>query len=324
VKIMSRKLLTVLLTCGCLLALAGEAWAGRFENEVRARWRGAWVVLKAEAYSACAGTYDTNKVAGSYVTAGGQHRFEPGELAKIDRVQVKRTRVQLMATLAERLLVPYHDGPFTLYTERTCQVTLGVLVGRGAIKQKDLAHVDLKLADVVERFPSRDAAIGSTLWNEREMEPYPHDYELTLARHAQWRAEQYNLAVDEKLRVALLQAHDAATDLTPDPVYLQGFAAGSEAMESWQVRDCNKLMACSLDTVLVSHDDHDHHHGHEHGEDAPPIPESWFRGWEDGQRLVFNISLLERLESCYVPVPEVPLELEELARVAETPPRASR
>jgi hypothetical protein len=308
---MKRNLLSALVTVSCVLALAGEAHAGRFENDVRARWRGAWVVLKAEAYSACSGSYDTNKVSGNYVTSYGQNRFEPGEMAKIDRVQVKRTRVQLMATLDVPVLIPYPDGPFTLYDERTCQVQLGVLVGRSTIKTKNVAEVDRLLADVVERFNSRDDAYASALWNEREREPYPDDYELTLARHAQWKAEQINLSIDEKLNIALAQASDAATDLTPDPDYLQGFAAGSEAMDDWQPQGCGQLLACTFESELIVY--HSHEDGHGHDEETHPVmSQSWLRGWEDGQRLVYSLAMLNRLDACYVPVPDIPAELLEL------------
>jgi len=56
--------------------------------------------------------------------------------------------------------------------------------------------------------------------------------------------------------------------------------------------------------------------GFESARSAPPeerrgdAPENarWRRGFDDGQRLVYNISLLERLDPCYVPVPAVPGE----------------
>ena len=46
----------------------------------------------------------------------------------------------------------------------------------------------------------------------------------------------------------------------------------------------------------------------------------WYRGWEDGQRLVYNLALLERLDACYVPVPEIPAELLRGATSSTMPP----
>ena len=64
----------------CALA-ALPAEAGTFEDAVRARWRGAWLVTEIETFSTCDGRYYNNDVSGRYVAARAGRPFEPGELA---------------------------------------------------------------------------------------------------------------------------------------------------------------------------------------------------------------------------------------------------
>ena len=60
------------------LAVSGPLLAGSVENDVRARWRGAWIVVSTEIYSDCDGSYQTNKISGQLVTSGGRHRYAEG------------------------------------------------------------------------------------------------------------------------------------------------------------------------------------------------------------------------------------------------------
>ena len=75
----------------CVLAI-GVAGAGSFEDSVRARWRGAWVVVTTDVYSSCTGatSYHTNKLAGTLVTNRGGHRFVQGEVGKVQKLQLKK------------------------------------------------------------------------------------------------------------------------------------------------------------------------------------------------------------------------------------------
>ena len=77
--------------------------------------------------------------------------FEPGEVVKIDKLNLKRARLDLFLTLAEPLLVAHADGPFELYDETECQVKLMIDVPRPIIRggkpQAVMVHVNVGLAN---------------------------------------------------------------------------------------------------------------------------------------------------------------------------------
>ena len=83
-----------------------------------------------------------------------------------------------------------------------------------------------------------------------------------------------------------------------DPDYLQGLAAGVDAMKRWEVQDCSYLVSRGYESARrgVPQD--------RRGEDE--ASQKWRRGYDDGQRLVYGIIVLERIDQCYVPVPPVP------------------
>jgi len=103
----------------------------------------------------------------------------------------------------------------------------------------------------------------------------------TLARYAVWKAEQTNAAIGDAVRRA-----------SDDAEYLDGFGEGAEAMSSFSTTDCSSL----LSTSFAYHDW------------SPPQnkPKRCRDGWQDGQELIFNILLAERLEACRVQVPPTP------------------
>ena len=76
---------------------------------------GGWGVLEVEIYSSCGGTYSDNTVGAVGVASKASHRFEPGELVKIDKIKVKRQRVDLLLTLAVPIRTSHMDGPFELF-----------------------------------------------------------------------------------------------------------------------------------------------------------------------------------------------------------------
>lgn len=309
-----------LATVACALVCAGTAIrpaaAGSFEDEVRARWRGAWVVVHTEVYSDCSGKYYANKVSGSFVTNRGGFRLEPGELGKVDRVQLRRRRVDLMVTLAVPRLISWDEGPFTLYDERTCAVSLMIQIPREMTDNRNIEGIDRYAAKIVDRFATRQAAFESPDWNGRELEPYPEDYELTLARLAAWRAQQTNLEVDRRRDAALEEVKTTGKLIDGDPRYLEGFGAGAEVMRRWPEQDCGSLIDRVFEHVRQGVPE-------EHRTDSDEDAE-WRKGFEDGQRLLYNIVVLERLETCYVPVPavpgETPLTEEELSAASVSNP----
>jgi hypothetical protein len=295
-----RNALQALLVLGGLMLASGASIAGSFEDQVRAQWRGAWVVVGTEVYSDCTGRYYTNKLSGTLVTNRGGHRFLPGEIGKVQRVQVKKKKVDLMVSLDEPLLISHQDGPFTLYNARSCAISLEIQLPRTMTKSKDTRGVDRAIDEILDRYDTREAALDSDGWNERETEPFPDDYELTLARHAAWKAEQTNLAIDRKRESAFEQVKSTGRAIDDDPDYLQGLAAGVDEMNRWETAECSKLMAHGFDSVRKKAPEDRRADTDEDG--------NWRKGYEDGQRLVYSIVLLERLEGCYVPVPSVPGE----------------
>ncbi len=279
-----------------LFATAMPVDAGSFENAVRARWRGAWIVTEIETYSSCAGNYFNNDVSGQFVAARSGRPFEPGELAKVDKLQVNRKKVELMITIAGMNLLPRQDGPFTLYDRRTCRIELEVAIPRDVIKSKNVEEVDRLLATVAQRFSTREAALDSSDWNGREADEYPEDYDRTLAMHAVWVAEETNLAIDRQLDKTLLTANELAREVDDHPVYLAGFAEGARRMREWRVRDCGRLVGSTAVTFRIK---------------APEEfreNETWCAGFHDGQALVYSLAILSRLPACYVEVPELPAE----------------
>ena len=267
--------------------------ASELGDRLNRELKGGWGVLDLEVYSGCGGTYSDNEVGAAGVASKAQHRFAAGELVKIDNVKVKRQRVDLMLTLGAPLRISRMDGPFELYDQRSCKVQLIVYVPREMVKTADLDG----LIDAVKRhvtlYPSRDDAELSADWNGREIEPLPEEYEETLQRHAVWKAEQTNAAVREGIDHALSEAAEVADDLDDDADYLAGFAAGSEKMSGFATTNCDSLLSVTFNSYRKS---------------APSDrSKSWKDGWNDGQQLVFHILVADRLRSCLVPVPALPL-----------------
>jgi hypothetical protein len=271
------------------IVAASPAPASELGDQLDRQLKGGWGVLEVEVYSACSGTYSNNEVGAVGVASKAPNRFAAGELVKVDNVKVKRQRVDLMLTLDAPLRVSRMDGPFELFDQRSCRVQLMVFVPREMVKNADLEGL---LAEVEKHFTlyaSRDEALLSTDWNGREMEPLPDDYEETLRRHAVWTAEQTNAAVRAGIDHALSQAAEAADDIDDDADYLAGFAAGAEEMSGLSLTSCDSLVGASFTTYRKS----------------PPGKQTrnYKNGWDDGQELVFNVMVADRLRSCLVPVP---------------------
>ena len=295
---MSKRLSLSMLVLGLTL-IALPADAGSFEDAVRARWRGAWILTEIETYSTCTGNYFNNDVSGQFVAARGGRKFEPGEMAKVDKLQVRRKKVELMVSIAGRTLLPRQDGPFTLYDQRRCRIELEVAIPRDLLKSKNVDEVNRLLVSVARRFATEDAALNSSDWNGRDADEYPADYEMTLARHAVWRAEEINRSIDEQLDRSLLLANELAREVEQDPVYLAGFAEGAQAMRDWRERDCGRLMGSTAVSFRLRAPE-------EYREDS-----TWCAGYHDGQALIYSLAVLSRLPACYVEVPALPAEYDD-------------
>ena len=75
------------------------------------------------------------------VTSKASRRFEPGELGKVDKVKVKRSRVDLLLTLDQPVLASRLDGPFELFDERPCKVQLIFEMPREWLSREDLETI---------------------------------------------------------------------------------------------------------------------------------------------------------------------------------------
>jgi len=277
----------------CLSLLLGSAAAaGGLERDVKAGWLGAWVVVRAESYSDCGSYYTNNRINGSLVKSRGAHAFPAGELAKVQKLNVKKQRLDLHLELAEPRLLSYREGPFTLYREASCRIELEVVLDRNEVKGRDLGAIDRRLTSIVERFSSADAARETDTYNEREREDYPDDYEITLARLAVWRAEQTNAGVQAKLDKALERTTRLADRIDPDPEYLVGFAKGVEQARAAELSGCPAMLAVDLGDGKRSY------------RTEEQTAES--RGTREGKQLVQGLELLRRLPGCFVPVPDPP------------------
>jgi hypothetical protein len=208
-----------------LFALPALSLASGLERDIKSRWLGAWVVTTVETYSDCSGNYTNNRVNGTLVKSRGSQRFFSGELAKVEKINAKRSRIDVHLTLAEPLLVSYQEGPFTLYREAYCRVELEVVVPREVVRGKNTQHIDESLLLALERYATEDTAMSSARWNGREREPYPQDYDRTLAELELWRAEQTNAAVRAQLDRAREETSRLADRVSSDPDYLAGFGS---------------------------------------------------------------------------------------------------
>ncbi len=274
-----------------LICLAGGALAATLDDQLDRELRGAWAVLDVEVYSGCTSTYSDNTVGAAGVAAKAAYRFTPGELVKIDKVKLKRSRVDLLVTLAIPTLMSTTDGPFELYNPAECRAQLIFEVPREELKSGDAAAILARIQRSLKPFPSLAAAQASDRWNGRETEPLPPDYDLTLQRHAAWQAEQTNAAVEEGIHNALSRASRLAEGMSDDADYLQGFGTGAEKMSDLSVTTCSSLLSASFSTYR--------------GRAPKDHPDRWRDGYDDGQELVFNVLVAERLGACRVPVPLV-------------------
>ncbi|HYU34248.1 MAG TPA: hypothetical protein VEW48_19005 [Thermoanaerobaculia bacterium] len=261
----------------------GVTRAASIQDDLNGRWRGGAVVVKIPLASSCDGFYNDDDVIGSRVDSKARRRFDAGELAQVERIDVKRGRVDVFLDLTEGVLEEFHDGPFTLYDPRTCKIQLKVPVP----DRSDAGAVEKRLAELLELYDSPRAAEASRSWNGRRREPFPEGYEKTLAEHEAWKAARTNAAVQERMDDAIEDAARLADRVRTEPDYSEGFTAGLEKARDLSFGDCPSLLTRSFSP----------------SSGGGGKSSDWRRGYEDGQRLGFDLELLRRLRDCFVPVP---------------------
>lgn len=266
-----------------LLSTPALAHAAGLEETLNSRWRGAFVVVRMPVASDCDGYYNDNDVVGNRADSKARRRFEAGELAHVERIGVRRGRVDVFLDIAEGVLQELRDGPFTLYEPKTCKIQLRVPVPDRA----DAGGVEARLGDLLELHETAREAEESSAWNGRRREPFPEDYDRTLAAYESYKAARTNAAVQERMDDAIEEASRITDRLRSDPEYLEGFAAGADEVRDRSYGDCGSLLSSSFSPDTRSGKSSD-----------------WKRGYEDGQRLAYNVELLRKLKGCFVPVPE--------------------
>lgn len=266
-----------------LLAAPALAQAAGLEETLNSRWRGAFVVVRMPVASDCDGYYNDNDVVGNRADSKARRRFEAGELAHVKRIGVRRGRVDVFLDIAEGVLQEFRDGPFTLYEPKTCKIQLRVPVPDRA----DAGGAEARLGDLLELHETAREAEESSAWNGRRREPFPEDYDRTLAAYESYKAARTNAAVQERMDDAIEEASRITDRLRSDPEYLEGFAAGADEVRDRSYGDCGSLLSSSFSPDTRSGKSSD-----------------WKRGYEDGQRLAYNVELLRKLKGCFVPVPE--------------------
>lgn len=261
-----------------LLPLAAQA-AG-LEDTLNSRWRGGWVVIRVPISSSCDGFYNDNDVVGTRVESKARRGFDAGELARVERVGTRRGRVDVFLDLAEEVLEERRDGPFTLYEPLSCRIQLRVPIP----ERVDAAAAEARLAELLELHGSERDAEASPAWNGRRREPFPENYQETLAAYESWKAAQTNAAVQARMDDAIEEAARVNDRLRSTPEYLEGFAAGVEKEKDRHHGDCPGLLRSTFSPEVKGSGD-------------------WKRGYEDGQRLAWNLELLRKLRDCFVPAP---------------------
>jgi hypothetical protein len=274
-----------------ILALLGVSpmVCADLQDDVNARWRGAWVIVSGEIYSNCNGTTTDNLINGDLVSGNGRFAFEPGELARITRVDVRRRRVDVFLEISEGVLFEYQEGPFTLYREAACPLELLFDYGDARTRDLGVTGIEAQFNRWFERHARLEDAESSASWNGRVRDEYPEDYELTLAAHEEWKIEQHNLLVKEKIEHSTEQTRYLLARVNTDSQFGAGLGYGIAAMREDLSDDCGRLVASEPATFARAYE--------------APNPD-WGNGFKTGQELAYHIEVARRLNGCYIGPPE--------------------
>ncbi len=271
------------------VAAVGPA-AARPEGELRDAWVGRFVILRAAAFSNCDERYTNNRMRGMRPSSPGSARFDPGEIGRVDNLSLQRARIDLLVTLLEPLRVEFRDGPFRLYEQLECRVELELPASRDAVRRGAIERLDDLIGGFLEAAHDRAGAEESPLWNRRRVEPLPEDHEARLAEYHAWKQEQMYIALRGRLAEALDRAADIAARADRSVAYARGLVMGSRDFDQDDLFStaCEELPEARFSSgwgrAPEDLDDRD--------------ARDWKDGFEDGRRLLFEITLARRLERC--------------------------
>jgi hypothetical protein len=294
---------SVVLAIAVLAAGCGSAAAGSLQDTIESRWRGAWVVTSAETTSDCLGAYSANRVNGRLVSGRSGNRFRAGELAVVDSIDLKHSRLDLRLSLAEPVLLSRQEGPFDLYDEARCRVEMQVEVPRDLVRNDDVRGIESLVRQVLDRYTTQDEARASTAYNHRRRDPYPRDYDRTLAQYTAWKAEQVNASVQAAIDRLVDETARIPDRISDDPDYMAGFVKGVEAGRSRRAAACPDLLAVSAPPRAYDHPV-PAGRGSNAEREAAERQSRAARGYQDGLRLAQGLDAVRRLPGCFVQVPD--------------------
>jgi hypothetical protein len=268
----------------CLVLISSAAHAG-LQDDLNARWRGAWLIVTSGIYSNCNGLSTDNRISGDLMSGNGRFAFEPGELARVTKVDAKRHRIDVTAALEEDVLIDYQDGPFTLYREAPCTVELLFDFGDERTKDLEVAAIESQFAQWFERYARLEDAEQSANWNRRERKDYPEGYEDTLAAYKAWKIEQHNLLVENRIADSAEQMPLLLAQVSSGSEFGAGLSYGIAAMREAMSDDCDSLLASRPETFSKPYE--------------APNPDR-ANGYKTGQALAYHIELSRRLKGCFI------------------------
>lgn len=266
-----------------LCFVAPGIFGGQVQKELNQRLKGAWVILESQVWSVCDSGYTNNKVNDTRVLASSGLAFQPGELAQVVKVDLKRSRVDVHLSLGIPYRVSWVDGPFQLYDHRSCYLELQITLPREMVKKKQTDAIEQKIRKILEVFPSREAAMDSSSFNGRQTEPLPADYDRTLAEYEAWKIEQQNKLTIEEIQKSRQQASYILKSARDSAEYGRGFVRGLRDMTRDFPVDCDTLLNATFFSYkkTISSETRD-----------------FKDGYKDGQLLAFHMTRAERLEGC--------------------------
>jgi hypothetical protein len=271
-----------------LIATTSVALAD-LQDDLNARWRGAYLILNGDVASNCNGLTTDNRINGDLASASGRFRFEPGELAQIRKVDVRRKRVDVVLDIEEGVLIEYQEGPFTLYREASCEVELEIDFGSERAKDVGIEGVEAQFAFWFERHARLDSARASEGWNGRERRDYPADYAETLIAYDNWKIDQHNQLVAERIADSTEKTSLLLAQVDDEREFGAGLAEGISQMREAMSDNCNVLVSSSPGTF---------------GNSADASSEDWGDGYSTGQQLAYHIELSRRLSRCFIDTDE--------------------
>ncbi len=260
-----------------LLVLQAPPLAADSEGELQSQWRGSWVLTRSAMFSECTDHFTDNEVSGNRAS-GNALRFEAGEPAQVSGIDWTITGLKVRVELAEPYRVAWSDGPYTLHEQRRCRVELKF--PRSA--RPNAAAASQAIATVLEPVAGLDQARAQAGWNRRRVEALPENWEQTRRHYEAWKASQANAAVAARIDELLEDAERIVERAEDEPSYGAAFMRGMRERRYESFTSC----ASALDATFYVHGK---------AEDSRD-------GWEDGQRLAWDINLAAELRQCFVAV----------------------